>query len=296
MRALPPGLAAATEHAVTTLATCWRLTRSDGVVLGFTDHDAAITFDGTRFEAASGLGASETETALGLEATTAEVQGALSSARIDEADIAAGRFDGATIETFVVDWRNPDAHVRIDVADLGEVRRGDVAFTAELRSVAARLEAVRGRLYRRRCDAVFGDQRCRFEVTSAPYTASAAVSDMGRGWVETTATLGVTPEHYAFGRLTLLTGAASGLATDLLAASACATGAVRFALSGQIAAPIAIGDRFAVVQGCDKRFATCRDRFGNAANFRGFPHIPGADAGFAVAKKGDRLDGSPVVP
>ena len=54
MRTLPPELAAAIAGPVTTLATCWRLTRKDGIVLGFTDHDEALTFDGTSFEAASG--------------------------------------------------------------------------------------------------------------------------------------------------------------------------------------------------------------------------------------------------
>lgn len=29
---------------------------------------------------------------------------------------------------------------------------------------------------------------------------------------------------------------------------------------------------------CDKQFATCRDTFSNAENFRGFPHMPGPDA------------------
>ena len=29
---------------------------------------------------------------------------------------------------------------------------------------------------------------------------------------------------------------------------------------------------------CDQRFETCRDVFANAANFRGFPHLPGTEA------------------
>lgn len=41
--------------------------------------------------------------------------------------------------------------------------------------------------------------------------------------------------------------------------------------------PIAAGDTFAVTAGCDKRLPTCRDRFNNVVNFRGFPHIPGND-------------------
>lgn len=304
MRTLAPELAAAIERPVTTLATSWRLTRKDGRVLGFTDHDEALTFDGTRFEAASGLSASEAEAALGLGATTGEVEGALSSAAIEEADIAAGRYDGATIETFVVDWQNVEAHLRIDVSDLGEVKRGETGFMAELRSIAARLDAVRGRLYRRRCDAVLGDERCRFAVALPPFTVECAVDAVGDGWIETATELGAPAERYAFGRLTLLDGAGAGLASDVASAAAMAgqgggsggAGRVRFTLAETIIADITAGDRFRIVQGCDKRFATCRDRFANQLNFRGFPHIPGSDAGYAVARRGDLHDGSPVVP
>ena len=49
--------------------------------------------------------------------------------------------------------------------------------------------------------------------------------------------------------------------------------------------PIATGDAFTVTAGCDKRFATCRARFANAENFRGFPHIPGND--FVIALPDD---------
>jgi uncharacterized phage protein (TIGR02218 family) len=44
-----------------------------------------------------------------------------------------------------------------------------------------------------------------------------------------------------------------------------------------MAEPIAVGDSFAITAGCDKSFATCRDRFANIVNFRGFPQIPGND-------------------
>ncbi|MBO0904926.1 DUF2163 domain-containing protein [Jiella sonneratiae] len=296
MRTLPDELAAAVAGPVTTLANCWRLTRKDGSVLGFTDHDEPLVFAGTRFEAATGLSASEAEAALGLGATTGEVEGALSSAAIREEDVAAGRFDGATVESFVVDWRNPAAHVRIDVSDLGEVRRDETAFTAELRSVAARLEAVRGRIYRRRCDAVFGDARCGFDLSQPPYTVECLVAAVGDGWIDTATALGAPPESYAFGRLTMLTGEAAGLGSDVVSATDRANGTVRIAIASPIVAEIAAGDGFRIVQGCDKRFATCRGRFANQTNFRGFPHIPGSDASLAVGRRGNANDGSPVVP
>ena len=59
---------------------------------------------------------------------------------------------------------------------------------------------------------------------------------------------------------------------------------------------IAVGDTFVVTAGCDKRFATCRDRFNNAANFRGFPHIPGNDFIIRIPNAGEPgNDGTPFV-
>lgn len=42
---------------------------------------------------------------------------------------------------------------------------------------------------------------------------------------------------------------------------------------------------------CDKRWATCRAKFGNGANFRGFPDIPGDDFLTAIPVQGGRNDG-----
>ncbi|MCQ0989600.1 DUF2163 domain-containing protein [Jiella marina] len=296
MRTLSPDMLAATAGPVTTLSHCWRLTRKDGVVFGFTDHDGLLEFDGTRFEATSGLSASEAEAALGLGPTTREVEGALSSVAITEADIAAGRYDGAKVETFVVDWRNPAAHLRVDVSQIGEVKRSAVAFTAELRSLATKLDAVRGRLYRRRCDAVLGDTRCGFDLSPAPYTVECVVSSADGQTIETATPLGAAPDCYFFGRAVILDGKAAGLGADIASAAATGAGTVRLILAEPVVAEIEAGDRFRLVQGCDKRFSTCRDRFANRQNFRGFPHIPGNDAVLAVAKSGNLHDGSPVVP
>lgn len=296
MRQIPSGLAERLESPATTLAHCWRLTRRDGVVLGFTDHDEALTFDGTRFEAATGLTGGEAEEALGLAAPTREVEGALSSAAIGEADIRAGRFDAARVETFVVDWQNPADFVLMDVAELGEVKHGETGFAAELRGVAAQLDRVRGRIYRRRCDAVFGDARCRFPASDPPYSIEAVVNGGEGGTILIDGGLGGAPGSFDHGRLEFLDGAAVGLAADIVTASDTGLGTVRLSLSESIDAGFVAGDRLRLNQGCDKRFSTCRDRFANSQNFRGFPHMPGSDAALAVAKADGVHDGSPVVP
>ena len=59
--------------------------------------------------------------------------------------------------------------------------------------------------------------------------------------------------------------------------------------------PIGPGDSFSITAGCDKRFETCRDKFANALNFRGFPHMPGNDFALGYAHSGSQNDGSAVV-
>jgi uncharacterized phage protein (TIGR02218 family) len=50
---------------------------------------------------------------------------------------------------------------------------------------------------------------------------------------------------------------------------------------------LSAGDTFSITAGCDKSFSTCRDRFANILNFRGFPHIPGNDFAFSYPVPGD---------
>ena len=74
------------------------------------------------------------------------------------------------------------------------------------------------------------------------------------------------------------------------------TGAWRVELAGAAPSDAGVETEVRLSPGCDLAFATCRDRFGNAANFRGFPHIPGTDNALGVAKSDMSHDGTPWVP
>ena len=87
------GLQAHLETGATTLARAWAISRSDGVVLGFTDHDRDLEFDGIRFRANSGLTARALQQSSGLAVDNTEALGALSDAALREADLMAGRYD-----------------------------------------------------------------------------------------------------------------------------------------------------------------------------------------------------------
>ncbi len=106
MSAFPPALAAHLARDVTTICQCWRLTRRDGRVSGFTDHDRKLTVAGVDYEPGTGLAASEARDTLGLAVDTVDVEGALSSERIRAEDIAGGLYDGARVEYLPGRWRD----------------------------------------------------------------------------------------------------------------------------------------------------------------------------------------------
>lgn len=296
MSAYPPGLAAHLSGLATTLCQCWRLTRTDGTVLGFTDHDLPLTVDGLPCEPQSGFTASEAKTSLGLAVDTVDIEGALSSARLSEADIEAGLYDGARVETLLVNWRSPADFAVLRSAVVGKITLRDGRLTAELESLAASLDQPNGRYARRTCDAELGDRRCGFSLDQPGFSGSGAVlSSAAADTLLVSGLDGFAPGWFANGVLTWTGGALAGRADRVIDHVARADGTA-LVLWRESAADPAPGDTFAIVAGCDKSFATCKAKFANQVNFRGFPHLPGNDAAYGYVTDGMRFDGGPLVP
>jgi uncharacterized phage protein (TIGR02218 family) len=175
----PEALAGHLGRDVTTVCHCWRLTRKDGQVSGYTDHDRMLTVDGSAFEPDSGFSASEARDSLGFSVDTVDVEGALSSERIADADIAAGLYDGARVETFLVNWREPAQFVLIRTATIGRIVRRDDGFVAELESFTRALDQRNGRYVTRLCDAELGDARCAVLLAQPAYSGAGAVVSAG---------------------------------------------------------------------------------------------------------------------
>lgn len=277
MRAIPPALQAKLSSGVTTLCRCWIVTRRDGVVLGFTDHDQDIVLGGVTCRAATGLTGSEATARLGLQVDGAEIAGALAADSLSEADLAAGRYDAASVEVHLVDWSEPALHVLLAKGVLGEVARAGAAFTAELRSLTHRLNEECGRLYTATCSADLGDARCTVELTDPAYRGNGAVAALAAtSLIRASGLDAFIDGWFTAGKLTFASGANAGLAVEVKSHRVGLDG-VLIELWQAMPEPIAPGDTFTVTAGCDKRFATCRDRFLNHVNFRGFPTIPGND-------------------
>ena len=259
------------------VARDWRVTRRDGMVYGFTDHDCSLSFDGTQFRADSGLTARALQQATGLAVDNTEALGALSAEAIDEDDIAAGRFDGAEVVAWLVNWADVSARRVIFRGHIGEVRRGAGAFHAELRGLTEALNRPVGRVYQKPCTAVLGDAACGFDTATPGYAADVPVIACEDGRVLDLGPLaGFEPGWFQRGRLVMLDGAAAGLGAGVKR-DRLLDGRRVIELWEPLRATVSPGDGARLVAGCDKRLETCRLKFGNVLNFQGFPDIPEED-------------------
>jgi uncharacterized phage protein (TIGR02218 family) len=259
------------DGAATTLALCWRLERRDGVCLGFTAHDRDLAIDGLRYRAAPGMLPSAIELSDGFDLDTLSVSGALTSDAIREADLAAGRWDGAAVSLFMVDWEDPGGE-RVPLArgELGDVAMTGNGFEAQLRGPTALLDRPVVEQTSPECRARLGDKRCRIDM--AARTRVTRLTAVVGETIFDVADAAAGPNAYGYGRLRWVGGANSGLDSAILSSSG-----NRLTLRDAPPAPAAAGDLVEIEEGCDKAFATCSVRFANAENFRGEPHLPGLD-------------------
>lgn len=274
---------------------CWRITRRDGRILGFTDHDRDLAFDATSFEAAAGFTASEIKDSVGLSVDNLSIESALSSAHLSDHDLAAGLYDDAKIEIWRVNWTAPEQRVVMRTGSIGEVRRSGQSFAAEIRGLAHYLQQPQGRLYQFTCDATLGDVRCGVDLSLATYRAVGTVA-AAESLREFTVTLPVAyaGDWFARGLCRFTSGVNKGTAIEVKRQSASGS-AVTIELWQPLADLPMPGDGIILTAGCDKHFTTCRDRFQNSANFRGFPHMPGNDFVTAVARPGDAANDGRII-
>ncbi|SNT40343.1 DUF2163 domain-containing protein [Antarctobacter heliothermus] len=292
MKSLDPAFQAHLDEGTTTLCWCWRILRADGLSLGFTDHDVAFSFDGTGFEPESGLTASEIRSGSDLSVDAQDAEGVLSSNRITETDILDGRWDNAEVEVWRVNWVNTDQRALLRRGAIGQIRRGRLAFVAEVRSLAHVLGQTVGRTFQATCDAAVGDGSCGVDLDAATFKGTGAVIDLLRDRTFTASELGgFTAGWFTFGTLDWTGGANAGRRAEIIAHDV-TDGIAALTLLEAPVRPIVEAHTFTIRAGCYKRMETCGAKFANTANFRGFPHIPGQDAVLRYATKDGGHEGA----
>ena len=257
---------------VTTLATCVKITRQDGAVIGVTTHDVALPVDGVTYQVARMTSATELAQKADASVDNQEMDWIMDSAAIAERDLESGLYDYATIEVLLVNYLDTTQWAVMKRGHLGEVSLADQVAKTEFRSLAQALQQTIGRAYGPDCDATLGDARCKVDLsgfTSTGYVT--AVLDTHRIQISLSA---AADDYFNYGLLTFTDGENAGIGYEVKDWDQ-ASQTITLMLPARYT--VAAGDQFTVYAGCDKSLATCRDVFDNVINFRGFPDVPGTD-------------------
>lgn len=276
MKPISNELAAHIAGEVTTLATCWKLTRRDGTVMGFTNHDRDLTIGGIPYKASTGFTPSAIENTDSLSVDNLEVEGMLTSGSMTEADILAGLYDFAEIEIFQVNYADlSQGTLPLKRGWLGEVSLRKQQFVAEVRGMSQRLSQTIGELYSPSCRATLGDGRCK--VNLAEHTVTGAVTTHASNQQFMDSSRNEASATFASGLMTFTGGANTGLSMEVKEYIHASDTGGQFVLVLPMPYTVSDGDGYSLTKGCDKTLATCKQRFDNLLNYRGEPHVPGLD-------------------
>jgi uncharacterized phage protein (TIGR02218 family) len=266
---------------VMAIAACWKLTRKDGTIMGFTNHDRDLTFLGVTYEAASGFAPGALKSTAGTQVNNLDLKGMFSSARITQSDVMVGKYDGARVELMFVNYNDlPDgtggkAPLVMETGFFGEISMGEDRFETEFRSLLHIANFHVGQKCSQGCRAILGDAMC--GVNLAPFTFTGAVTSVtnNRVFASTDAAIaGKATGYFQFGKITMTSGNNNGYSREVKLFT---TGTGVIELNEAFRLAVQIGDTFSIIKGCNHTRQMCHSDFANIARFQGEPYIPGVD-------------------
>lgn len=257
----------------TSLATCWKVTRTDGTVFGFTDHDVDLTVSAVVYKASTGYTRSAIQTNSALAVDNLDLEGVFDSAAITEADLRAGLWDYAAVEIFLVNWADlSQGTLKLRKGRLGQSQAGKTRYTTELRGLIQHLQQEVGRIYGPADDVDLGDARSGINI--ATYTVTGTITSVTNNRVFADTSRTEATGYFDYGKLTFTSGLNNGLGMEVKTFTS--VGDV-FELQLPMPYDVEIGDTYSVYAGYDKSLSQALNKFNNVVNFRGFPYVPGVD-------------------
>lgn len=275
MKAIPAPLQAHYETGSTTLAILWRLTRTDGAVYGFTDHDEDISYGGVLYRRTSSFDAAAFSTKSELNTDNSEMRGLLDDEGIVGSQIEAGLWDGASVLIQRVNWADLTMGAEVlRTGSAGTVQRLRGLYVLEIRGLMQAFQNQIVEVITPTCRANLGDTRCGVDIDGSPgLRVASAITSVASRRAFTAAGLAQAAGYFTGGAVTFTSGLCSGISMEIQRHQA--GGVIALQLEMQYA--LTLADTFTIVPGCDKTKATCIAKFDNVLNFRGFSFVPGSD-------------------
>lgn len=274
MRLLGSALQSAISTGSTTLCRIFTITSQSGEVRRFTDLDIDLTYDGNTYQASKSFKVTNITMAANSGVSTTNVEIMLGADSITELEMLQGFWDSGTFKVSWIDWSYPDnGEIVLLVGDISTSQLSNKYMGAfEVRGILNRADQRIGQYYQAECSADLGDARCTKPLDT--FTVAGIITGV-TSRTRLSANFSSISGFYSFGVLTWTSGANTGLSIEVL--SQVATGGLGQSLITALEMPAdpEIGDEFNIVAGCDKRSVTCKDKFDNILNFRGYPFVPG---------------------
>lgn len=185
---------------VRTMATCTQVTRSDGQVFGFTDHDTDIVYNGLRYISSIGYTASAIQSSYDLSTSNLEIDGLLiaSGGVVVQADVEAGVWSNAAVLIFGLNFSDLTmGQINLTAGNLGQWELQNGGWKVELRGLAQVVQQTITDQFSAGCRATFGDNKCLI-AGGVPSASGSVQSIVTPGLVWNDATLTQTGPNSPF--------------------------------------------------------------------------------------------------
>lgn len=268
MKNIPVKLLDDYKSEVVTIGMLVHIKLKNGDVMGFTDVDRDIFFDGTLFKRSSGISPSAISYKSAMSVNNVEFDGLMTNEDFTEEDVRAGLLAGAELKMFRCNYMKIENGVEILLTGfIGDITIDNTKFNFEVRGLSQMVQANVGRVYMPACDANLGDKRCGILIKNFTVSGKVEASNIGNIIVDSSR---VEEEGwFNYGLFTFTSGENKGYSVEVKEFKD-----GRFELQLPFFKQIKEGDEYEVYAGCDKDVETCKAKFNNILNFRGFPSVP----------------------